>query len=209
MRATDPADGVRVIDQGLPDGPVRLSRRHRHAVLTMDVDGDAAAVTFVARAKRGRPELYVWMSTWTYERRDGEWRSLGGGGGNCGPDELRARPTRDELGAYIESSGGGWTNTRAGSLLPFPRRGISYANVRVSAEVDVLRVGSRQISTPDHGHQVIVWSSRRAPKVEALSGGVAVAVFDLADRVLRHRRRLLRPRFAFRRRSWFGTWDRA
>ena len=205
MRVHEWDEGRRIITEGLPDVPVRLSRRRRRAVLTMDVDGDAAAVTFVSRPKRGRPELDIWMTTWTYHRRNGVWVDRGGGGGNLGCAQIQHRPTREALGGYVTNSQSGFTRTDT-RVLPFRRpAGISEYMLRASAEVDELRIGDRRFVVRDHGYQVIVTTKRRAPKVEAWSGSERVAIVDLADRFVRPRRPL-RTRFWFLRGMRTAGW---
>jgi hypothetical protein len=47
-----------------------------------------------------------------------------------------------------------------------------------------MRVGTRPVKVPAHGHVVVVWAARRAPIVEALADdGTVLASLDLGHAV--------------------------
>lgn len=174
------AESIRLITEGLPQVlPPRLSRRRRFAPLAFDVDGRAAATLFVRRGVSGEP----WIEEWTLERRGDGWHRLGGGAGNVGYNPLAPRPPAAQLGGCVVRAGSGWVRRKV-PWYSLRARGISYARVRVSAEVEKLRVRDRWISVPEHGHQVVVWATHGAPRVEAWSsGGERLAVVDLGSRI--------------------------
>lgn len=192
------ADCVQVIEHGLPDPPPRLSRRVRLVPVSVDVDGDTAAVVFARRGVSGRPEVDVRLLT----RQRGDWRLHGGGGG--GPDDpLAPRPPAADLGGYVRELGGPGVLVRDWPVpVPVPRPG-GWAQARrllVSAEVTSLvvrRRGSpaRTLAVPTHGQLVVVWRGRRSgPTVQALdAGGQRLARVRLgAPRVGRRLRRSYR-----------------
>lgn len=166
----------KLIADGVPETPFRLSRRRRFIPLAVDVDGDVAATLFVRRGVSGNPHL----EAWALERRNGDWVVLGGGGGD-GYDELFE--PREFMEGHIRRLGGGWTLRGADRPLPWPRRGISHAEMRLGAQVAVLKVGHRRIEVAPHGVAIVVWRSRKAPTIDVLSPNG-----ELLDSV-----RLLRP----------------
>jgi hypothetical protein len=155
------AESRKMIAEGVPDIPFKLTRRRRFIPVAFDVDGDVAATVFLRRGVNGNP----WLESWNLERRDGQWTILGGGAGD-GYDEVFE--PRQSIEGLSVSYGSGWTARDAGRLLP-SRRGISRAEMRLAPQVAALRVAKRTIKIPPHGMAIVVWSSRRPPTVTALS----------------------------------------
>lgn len=152
----------RLIAEGPPDTPYRLSRRRRFIPLAVDVDGDVAATLFVRRGVSGNPHL----EAWALERREGDWVVLGGGSGD-GFDELFE--PRDAMEGQLRRLGGGWTLRGSDRLLPWPRRGISHFEMRLGARVASLEVGQRRVEVAPHGVAIVVWRSRNPPTIRLLA----------------------------------------
>jgi hypothetical protein len=170
------AEGRRILADGLPEPPVRLSRRHRLAALAADVDGDVAAVLFARRGTSGQP----WFEVVAFERgHGGAWESPGGSGGQAEDDILDDRPPAATLGAPLRWEGGG---TCRGSLarpglrvglpgLPGPRsrRLLNHTLVRAAAETAQVRVrgahSERILPVSRHGQLVVVWRGGDAPSL--------------------------------------------
>lgn len=154
------AESVRLLEGAELPAVVRLSRRVRHVPLAVDRDDDVAVTAFLRRGVSGLPLV----ESHTLELSNGGWRVLGGGGG---PADMAVgpRPRLAELGAPAVSPGGGGTARSRGGL--FGRGWISYAELRVAREVDVLRVGDRRLTFAPHGFAVVAWTGR-APDVTAL-----------------------------------------
>ncbi len=166
------AEGQRILTGGLPEPPVRLSRRHRLAALAADVDGDVAAVLFARRGTSGQP----WFEVVVFERdHGGGWESPGGSGGQAEDDILDDRPPAAALGAPLRWEGGG---TCQGTLAPRLRPGLlglrgrrllNHTLVRAAAETAQVRVrgahGERTLPVPRHGQLVVVWRGRSAPSL--------------------------------------------
>jgi len=159
------AESIRLIADGLPDRPVRLSRRRRFAPVAVDVHGDVAAAWFVRRGVG-----CYWDDLHLLARDDDGWRLLGGGGGSSGSpwstDEFDR--ARDELAA-------GWIRVDGGSSVrrdfrPLHRaRWIHATELLVGREVaDVVVDGGRRLPVPYHGRLVVVWATPRPPRVSAL-----------------------------------------
>jgi hypothetical protein len=156
------AESVRLIGQGVPDAPPRLSRRRRFAALAVDVDDDVACTLFVVRGPgHFRHETHV------LTRRDGTWSVLGGGGSGRDTDGLTDRPPPEQLGAPVVAHGAGSVVQDADRLVPWGARSIRYAEVLASSAVHTLAVGDRVLVVPRHGHLVVVWSTRRPPAAVA------------------------------------------
>lgn len=151
----------KLIAEGPPNTPYRLSRRRRFIPLAVDVDGDVAATLFVRRGVSGNPHL----EAWALERREDDWLVLGGGGGD-GFDELFE--PRDAMEGHVRRLGGGWTLRRSDRLLPWPRRGISHVEMRLGSQVASLEVGERRVEIAPHGVAIIVWRSRNPPTIRVL-----------------------------------------
>jgi hypothetical protein len=170
------AAGRRVLAEGLPDPPARLSRRHRLVALAADVDGDAAAVLFARRGVNGQPcsELVF------FEDHGGVWDSPGGSGGTAEDDILADRPAAAELGAPLRWEGSGSCRSHLPSRR-FPwqvlglggGRWLHHVHIRAAAETGEVRVrgerGERTIIVPRHGQLVVVWCGRAAPTLTAWS----------------------------------------
>jgi hypothetical protein len=156
------AESVRLLDQGVPEAPPRLSRRRRFAALAVDVDDDVACTLFVVRGPgHFRHETHV------LTRRDGTWAVLGGGGSGRDTDGLEDRPSAGELGGPVVVRGSGSVLENADRLMPWGARYIRYAEVLASSAVHTLAVGDRVLVVPRHGHLVVVWSTRRPPTAVA------------------------------------------
>jgi hypothetical protein len=131
------AESTRLIADGLPDRPVTLSRRRRFAPVAVDVDDDIACTRFVRRGVG-----CFWDETHLLAREHTSWRLLGGGGASSGkPPDPR---------------------------LPWGGRWLRAAELLVGRSVAVVLVdGRRRLPVPYHGRLVVVWASRRPPRVSA------------------------------------------
>ena len=173
------AEGRRILTDGLPEPPARLSRRHRLAALAADVDGDVAAVLFARRGTSGQP----WFEVVVFERgHDGCWESPGESGGQAEDDILDDRPPAAALGAPLRWEGGGACRGRLPPRLwarapglPLGvsrlrgRRTLNHTLVRAAAETGQVRVrgahGERILPVPRHGQLVVVWRGHTAPSL--------------------------------------------
>jgi hypothetical protein len=176
------AECQRLLRDGLPETLHAAPDDGREFVpLCLDVDGDIAVVTFLRKPGDVPRSLPPFIEGWTFHRRDGEWLELGGGGGSA-PDQPLARRSAAELGGHLLRYGTGKTVRNANRLLPWGAKWVSQARLWVASEVADLRVGSRLLKVPAHGHAVVVWGARRAPVVEALAadGGV-LDILDLGE----------------------------
>lgn len=155
------AESRRMIAEGVPEMPFRLTRRRRFIPVAFDVDGEVAATLFLRRGVSGNP----WLEAWALERRDGDWTILGGGSGD-GYDHVFE--PRESLDGLFVSYGSGWTTRSAGRSLP-GFGGISNAEMRLGSQVAALRVRNRTIEVPSHGVAIVVWPTRRRPRIMALA----------------------------------------
>lgn len=171
-------ESVALIEAGGAE-PVRsLSRRRRHAAMSVDVSGDVAVSMF---ARRGvgciHQEIHV------LALRNGAWTWLGGGGGSSGEGLLADRPAvlpgTSLLGPdapvssdsrVITSSGAGGVLDTYGEFEPTDGgRWISYAILQVSAEVAFVETTDRRLRVPWHGRVLLVWCGDQPLPVVARS----------------------------------------
>ncbi|MGK5684735.1 ferrous iron transport protein A [Actinoplanes sp. URMC 104] len=159
------AESLRLIEHGLPGGPVRLSRRRRFAPLAVDVDGDVAATRFVRRGV-----ACFWDETHLLERhRSGAWHVLGGGGASShDPWTAEAfRAERDAVAPGALATRGGASVRRDSRRTPWVRS----AEVLAGPGVTVVRVADRrELLVPEHGRLVVVWASHRPPRLSTPDG---------------------------------------
>lgn len=180
--AYDPlVESLRLINSGLPDRPVRLSRRRRFAPVAADVDGDIAATRFLRRGVGCR-----WDETHLLVADDrGTWRMLGGGGSDdkdqTGVEFERAR---DGLAPnQVVSEGTSGVVRNGDRLLPWGARWVRATAVLAGPGIAELRVNGRRLPVPYHGHMIVVWGSRQPPTVTAHDGaGHMVATVTLLSR---------------------------
>jgi hypothetical protein len=151
-------DSLTALAEGLPTAPARLSRRRRSAVLALDADGDVAC-TLIARRSVG----YVESCTYLFQRHQGTWTYLGGGGGP-GDDLFAPRPDPTPEGEHLHYAGVGGVRGAHGWRKPW----ISEVELRCSPQVAALEVTGRIVPVAAHGNAVVVWSSSRAPLITAL-----------------------------------------
>ncbi|WP_051469060.1 hypothetical protein [Actinomadura oligospora] len=173
--AVDPAEAA-----GAPAaGPAALSDAGGDALLSHDIDGDIAVVSVLRHGSDAFRADEVMIEGLTFQFRGGEWMELGGGAGSA-PDRPLDRRTEDELGGPLRVYASGRTVRNADRLLPWGAKWVNQARLRAAAGVASIRIGSRLLGVPEHGHVAIVWGSRRAPVLEALDaeGGVK-GVLDL------------------------------
>jgi hypothetical protein len=160
------AESQRLIADGLPDRPVRLSRRRRFAPVAVDVDGDIACTKFIRRGVG-----CCWDETHLLVRDDNGWRLLGGGGASSGEpwsmDEFEQ--ARDQLSAgRVRVEGGPSVRCDCSWRLPWGAHWVRAAQLLLGRSVAVVLVdGRRRLPVPDHGRLVVVWASRRPPRVSA------------------------------------------
>jgi hypothetical protein len=185
------AESIALIEAGRAEPVPRLSRRRRFAAIAVDVAGDVAASMF---ARRGVG--CVWKEIHVLAFRGGEWRLLGGGGSNGDPDLLADRPAvlPSSLGLGSETgvdpqvmalsgSGGVLDDGDGPAGWPQSKRWISYADLRVNAQVTSVQAAERLLVVPWHGHVVVVWSGREPPRVVALDrAGISRAEMQLGSR---------------------------
>ncbi|NES27989.1 hypothetical protein GCE86_09500 [Micromonospora terminaliae] len=163
------AESLRLIISGLPDGPVRLSRRRRFAPVAVDVDGNVAATRFLRRGVG-----CYWDETHLLAvDNHGAWRTLGGGGASYDEDPTAEEfeRARDDLPPYQVAMSGSAGVVRDGNPpLPWGRQWVRGSAVLVGHGVAELHVNGRHLPVPYHGHLIVVWSSRRPPTVTAHDG---------------------------------------
>lgn len=163
------AESVRLLEGAPVAGGTRLSRRVRFLPLAVDRDDDVAATMFLRRGISGVPEVDVHV----LELAADGWHSLGGGSGP-GDEAVEQRPRFADLGGLAVSHGGGGTSRTTRGRLGFRRHDwISWAELRVAAEVSALRVDTRLVPVAAHGCAVVVWRWLR-PEVVALDASGAV-----------------------------------
>jgi hypothetical protein len=164
------AESLRLIADGLPDRPVRLSRRRRFAPVAVDVDGDVAATRFLRRgAGCFWDEIHLLVAD-----GGGGWRRLGGGGSSSdGGDRTAANfeRARHGLAPHEVAVNGSAGVVRDGDRrLPWGGRWVRAAAVLVGGGIAHLVVDGRRLPVPYHGHLIVVWGSRRRPTVTARDG---------------------------------------
>lgn len=161
-----PAESQRLIVDGLPDRPVRLSRRRRFAPVAVDVDGDIACTRFVRRGVG-----CFWDETHLLARDDNGWRLLGGGGASSGElwSTNEFEQARDQLSyGHVQVEGGPSVRCDPGRRLPWGAHWVHAAKLLVNRSVAVVVVDARRrLPVPYHGRLVVVWASRRPPWVSA------------------------------------------
>ncbi len=168
---------MRLLRDGLPvPAPAAFEEGRDFLPLGLDMDGDVAVVTF----------LHQWGDTsafvegWTFHKRDGEWRELGGAGGFAPAEPLARRSSGEMMGRHLLKYGSGRSVRNSNRLLPWGAKWVNEARLRASAEVARVRVGNRILDVPEHGHVVVVWGARRGPVVEALAAdGSVLDAMDL------------------------------
>lgn len=182
------AESIRLIADGLPDQPVRLSRRRRFAPIAFDVDGDVAATRFLRRgAGVFWDEIHLLVADGS-----GSWRMLGGSRSWGDPQDRTAEGfvrARHDLAPH-QVVVGGYSMVRRDSdrRLPWTGRWVRAAEVLVGSQIACLVVAGRQLPVRYHGHLVVVWGSRRPPAVTACdAAGRLVAAVTLPDGRPRHR----------------------
>jgi hypothetical protein len=171
-------EGRRLIDHGLPEElPGNLGGRFRFTPLSLYVGDQIAAVAFARLDTVG----LSWIDVWLLSRRRGRWNLRTGGSAEARRcDELLApRPVLKEHAVAGES---GRFNTNAGRWLPHRERWVAYGIVRLSAEVEAVRISEQDIPVPGHGLQVLAW--RLGPEhvsIDLLDHlGEPVSMLDLA-----------------------------
>lgn len=178
-------DGASGAPAGTPDpadapdpAASAASAAFANALLSHDVDGDIAVVSVLRNGDAFRPDEPM-IEGLIFQFRGGEWMELGGASGSA-PDRPLDRRSEDELGAALRVYASGRTVRNADRLLPWGAKWVNQARLRAASGVASVRVGSRTLAVPEHGHLAVVWGSRRAPVLEALDadGGVR-GVLDL------------------------------
>jgi hypothetical protein len=169
-------ESLRLLEHGVPEAPVRLSRRRRFAALAADVDGDVACTLFVVRgAGHFRREAHALV------RRDGTWARLGGGGAGSDTDGLTDRPTPEVLGHPVVVEGSGSVSLNADRRMPWGARHLRFAELLASSAVHTVQVADRVLVVPRHGHLVVVRATRRPPAAVARAAdGERVCAVPLA-----------------------------
>jgi hypothetical protein len=183
------AESSALIEAGRVERVPRLSRRRRFAAMAVDVSGDIAVSMF---ARRG--VSCVWQDIHVLALREGVWRHLGGGAGTAGQDLLADRPAvlpvfggrrREAVqgadpGVMAASGSGGVFDGGDGSR--WSPRWISYAVLRVNAQVRSVHAAERLLVVPWHGQVAVVWSDPGPLRVVALDErGTLLAEMQLAS----------------------------
>ncbi|XVU28893.1 hypothetical protein ACQPZJ_18085 [Actinoplanes sp. CA-054009] len=155
-------ESLKLISDGLPEGPVRLSRRRRFAPVAVDVSDEVASARFVRRGVG-----CFWDDTHRLVRKGSEWTLLGGSSGSTGEwwssDEFeRARNRLPTGGLEVQGHGG---NSRDSG---WRTRWVRTAELLAGPEVSRIVVDDRrEMTVPGHGHLVVVWGTRRPPRITA------------------------------------------
>jgi hypothetical protein len=160
-------ESLKLLADGPPLSPGQLTRRRRFVPMAVDRDDDVAVTLFARRGVSGQPL----DESWVLELRDGEWKILGGGSGTAPDDLLAARPPAAQLGEIVQEHGVGSSLRNADRIVPWGAKHVSYAHLRVAAEVGHVLAAGRSIQVASHGHMVVVWSSRRPPLVAVFNCG--------------------------------------
>lgn len=149
--------------------------------MAVDVAGDVAVSMF---ARRGVG--CIWREVHVLAVRDGQWALLGGGGATGDEDLLADRPAvlpdylrlgrnavrSSEPQVIIVSGGGGVLDGGdEPGRRPDSGRWVSYADVRVNAQVTSVQVCDRWLRVPWHGHVPVVWSGGQPPRAVARDEG--------------------------------------
>jgi hypothetical protein len=128
----------------------------------------------------------IWKETHVLVNRDGQWALLGGGGATSDqdlladrpavlPGHLRLRPDAMECGnaevIVVSGRGGVLDDNDQTDPRPGTGRWISYADVRVNAQVTSVQVSSRLVHVPWHGDVLLVWSGGPPLRVVAHAEG--------------------------------------
>jgi hypothetical protein len=177
-----PAESIRLITDGVPDQPVRLSRRRRFAPIAVDVEGDIAAARFLRRgAGCFWDEIHLLVADGC-----GGWRVLGGGGSSSGHEDRTAagfERARDDLTPHQVLVNAGASVLRdSDRLLPWTQRWVRSTTVLASHGITQLAVRGRHVPVPYHGHLIIVWDSRRPPSATAHdAAGRPIVTINLSD----------------------------
>jgi hypothetical protein len=158
------AESRRLLADGPPDTPFRLTRRRRFLPVACDVDGDVATTLFVRRGVSGNP----WLELWALRFVDGEWTLLGGGAGDHYEELFEPRLDQAALGGLARPYGTASTRLDPDRVVPGGAKFAHHATIRLAAEVETLAVEDRRIPVPGHGVAVVTWRSRRPPVVRAL-----------------------------------------
>jgi hypothetical protein len=152
------AESRRLIADGLPGGPVRLSRRRRFAPVAVDVDGAVAGTRFVRRGAG-----CFWDETHLLVRDDDDWRVLGGGGAGSGEPW-----STDAFERAREELPHGHVRVTNGPSVWQGPRWLRAAHLLVGHGVAVVLVDDRRMLTvPGHGRLLVVWASASPPRVSA------------------------------------------
>lgn len=175
------AESVALIESRRLDPVRRLTRRRRFAAMAVDVAGDVAASMFARRGVR-----CIWQETHVLALRHGQWARLGGGGLSSDEDLLADRPAQlpgyltigrdtvtgaDPKVIAVNGSGGVLDDCDVADRRRDSGRWISYADVRVNAQVTSVQACDRWLRVPWHGHVLLVWSQRQPPRVIAHDDG--------------------------------------
>lgn len=168
-------ESVRLIESRHVVPVLRLSRRRRFAAMAVDVADDVAVTVF---ARRGVGCL--WSVAHVLVKRRGTWHMLGGGGSSADEDLLAHRPATlpegpgplpntafgvDPRMLTVEGGGGVRDDGGRPGRWPWSGRWISYALVRVNAEVASVGVRGRDLDVPWHGRVVILTAGRGSSRV--------------------------------------------
>ena len=156
----------RLIADGLPDQPVRLSRRHRFAPVAVDVDGGIAAARFVRRGAG-----CVHDETHLLTREGQSWTYRGGGGADYfepwSTDDFERAREQLPVG-HVELGSGPSVWLDSNGWLPFGGNGLHATHLLVGRKVvSILVDDRRRLAVPPHGRLIVVWTTHRPPRISA------------------------------------------
>jgi hypothetical protein len=167
-----------LLDQGLPDSvPRELSAEHPFIPLGVDIDEDVAVAAFLAAPPDEGPVPSLWKVT--FEEYQGEWHRRGAQGGAGIPDyPLRDRGPIASQRLYVRQ----WLGPDPDG----PDSGAHHdmvwltAVLQASAEVDLLRLGDRELDVPFHGYVAVAARDQRKAVLTAIGrDGSALEALDL------------------------------
>lgn len=160
-------ESLRLIDHGLPRSlPGNLSGRFRFTPASLYV-GDRIAATAFARLDGFG---LSWVDVWLLSFHRGRWALRAGDSMSAArsDDLLAHRQGVSVLKEHGLTDENGRFDTNAGRWMPRPKRWVAYGLLRLSAEVETVRLAGREVPVPGHGLQALAWRLQAGPVVAAL-----------------------------------------
>lgn len=161
--------------------PGNLSGRFRFTPASLYVGDKIAATAFARLDAVG----LSWLDIWLLSLRRGRWNvRTGESVASVRSDDLLApRQSVSVLKEHALADESGRFDTNAGRWLPRPERWVAYGLLRLSAEVETVRVAGHDVPVPGHGLQALAWRLRPGPVVADLLDdmGETIAAVPLAS----------------------------